>query len=81
MNNQLIDQFIDFYWLTTGASQNTLSAYRSDLNIFSKWLQDTPFENVNRDLVNEYFSFRKDSNLSTSSQSRILTCLLSLIHI
>ena len=60
MNNQLIDQFIDFYWLTTGASQNTLSAYRSDLNIFSKWLQDTPFENVNRDLVNEYFSFRKD---------------------
>ena len=77
MNNQLIDQFIDFYWLTTGASQNTLSAYRSDLNIFSKWLQDTPFENVNRDLVNEYFSFRKDSNLSTSSQSRILTCLHS----
>jgi len=44
MNNQLIDQFIDFYWLTTGASQNTLSAYRSDLNIFSKWLKDIPFE-------------------------------------
>ena len=80
MNNQLIDQFIDFYWLTTGASQNTLSAYRSDLNIFSKWLQDTPFENVNRDLVNEYFSFRKDSNLSTSSQSRILTCLHSFFQ-
>ena len=80
MNNQLIDQFIDFYWLTTGASQNTLSAYRSDLNIFSKWLQDTPFENVNRDLVNEYFSFRKDSNLSTSSQSRILTCLRSFFQ-
>ena len=80
MNNQLIDQFIDFYWLTTGASQNTLSAYRSDLNIFSKWLQDTPFENVNRDLVNEYFSFRKDSNLSTSSQSRTLTCLHSFFQ-
>ena len=62
MNNQLIDQFIDFYWLTTGASQNTLSAYRSDLNIFNKWVKDLPFENVNRDLVNEYFSFRKDSN-------------------
>ena len=80
MNNQLIDQFIDFYWLTTGASQNTLSAYRSDLNIFSKWLKDTPFENVNRDLVNEYFSFRKDSNLRTSSQSRILTCLHSFFQ-
>ena len=80
MNNQLIDQFIDFFWLTTGASKNTLDAYRSDLNIFKKWLQDTAFENVNRDLVNEYFSFRKDSNLSTSSQSRILTCLHSFFQ-
>ena len=80
MNNQLIDQFIDFYWLTTGASQNTLSAYRSDLNIFSKWLKDIPFENVNRHLVNEYFSFRKDSKLSVSSQSRILTCLHSFFQ-
>ena len=80
MNNQLIDQFIDFYWLTTGASQNTLSAYRSDLNIFSKWLKDIPFENVNRYLVNEYFSFRKDSKLSASSRSRILTCLHSFFQ-
>ena len=48
MNNQLIDQFIDFFWLTTGASKNTLNAYRSDLNIFSKWLQDIPLENVNK---------------------------------
>ena len=80
MNNQLIDQFIDFYWLTTGASQNTLSAYRSDLNIFSKWLKDIPFENVNRHLVNEYFSYRKDFKLSASSQSRILTCLHSFFQ-
>jgi len=80
MNNQLIDQFIDFYWLTTGASQNTLSAYRSDLNIFNKWLKDIRFENVNRNLVHEYFSFRKDSNLSASSQSRILTCLHSFFQ-
>ena len=38
MNNDLIDQFIDFYWLTTGASKNTLSAYRSDIKIFSDCL-------------------------------------------
>ena len=55
MNNQLIDQFIDFYWLTTGASQNTLSAYRSDLKIFNKWLGDVRFENVSKSLVHEYF--------------------------
>ena len=80
MNNQLIDQFIDFYWLTTGASQNTLSAYRSDLKIFNKWLGDVRFENVSKNLVHEYFSHRKDSNLSASSQSRILTCLHSFFQ-
>ena len=80
MNNQLIDQFIDFYWLTTGASQNTLSAYRSDLKIFNKWLGDVRFENVSKSLVHEYFSHRKDSNLSASSQSRILTCLHSFFQ-
>jgi len=80
MNNKLIDQFIDFYWLTTGASQNTLSAYRSDLNIFSKWLNEIPFKSVNKKLVQSYFSFRKESNLSAASQSRILTCLHSFFQ-
>jgi len=80
MNNKLIDQFIDFYWLSTGASQNTLSAYRSDLNIFSKWLNEIPFKSVNKKLVQDYFSFRKESNLSAASQSRILTCLHSFFQ-
>jgi len=75
MNNNLIDQFIDYYWLTSGASKNTLSAYRSDLNIFSKWLNQIPFTSVDKQLVQEYFSYRKKSNLSAASQSRILTCL------
>ncbi|MBT3195930.1 MAG: site-specific integrase, partial [Candidatus Ruthia sp.] len=30
-NTELIDKFLDHYWLSSGASQNTLSAYRSDL--------------------------------------------------
>ncbi len=80
MNNKLIDQFIDFYWLSSGASQNTLSAYRSDLNIFSKWLNEIPFKSVNKKLVQDYFSFRKESNLSAASQSRILTCLHSFFQ-
>ena len=80
MNNKLIDQFIDFYWLSSGASQHTLSAYRSDLNIFSKWLNEIPFKSVNKKLVQGYFSFRKESNLSAASQSRILTCLHSFFQ-
>ncbi len=77
MNNDLIDQFIDFYWLTTGASKNTLSAYRSDLKIFSQWLHQDSLIDVNKKRIQDYFSFRKDSNISASTQSRMLTCLHS----
>ena len=80
MNNNLIDQFIDYYWLTSGASKNTLSAYRSDLNIFSKWLNKRPFTSVDKKLVYDYFSYRKKSNLSAASRSRILTCLHSFFQ-
>ena len=77
MNNDLIDQFIDFYWLTTGASKNTLSAYRSDLKIFSKWLNNISLIDVDKKQIQDYFSYRKDSNISASTQSRMLTCLHS----
>ena len=77
MNSDLIDQFIDFYWLTTGASKNTLSAYRSDLKIFSKWLNENLLIDVDKKKIQDYFSYRKDSNISASTQSRMLTCLHS----
>ena len=77
MNSDLIDQFIDFYWLTTGASKNTLSAYRSDLKIFSKWLNNNSLIDVDKKQIQDYFSYRKDSNISASTQSRMLTCLHS----
>ncbi|MDB9975024.1 site-specific integrase, partial [Candidatus Thioglobus sp.] len=63
MNSDLIDQFIDFYWLTTGASINTLSAYRSDLKIFSKWLNNNSLIDVDKKQIQDYFSYRKDSNI------------------
>ena len=77
MNSDLIDQFIDFYWLTTGASKNTLSAYRSDLKIFSKWLNNISLIDVDKKQIQDYFSYRKDLNISASTQSRMLTCLHS----
>jgi len=77
MNSDLIDQFIDFCWLTTGASKNTLSAYRSDLKIFSKWLNNNSLIDVDKKQIQDYFSYRKDSNISASTQSRMLTCLHS----
>jgi len=77
MNANLIDQFIDFYWLTTGASKNTLSAYRSDLKIFSQWLNETSLIEVNKKLIQDYFLYRQSTKISSSTQSRALTCLHS----
>ena len=77
MNADLIDQFIDFYWLTTGASKNTLSAYRSDLKIFSQWLNETSLIEVNKKLIQDYFLYRQSTKISSSTQSRVLTCLHS----
>jgi len=77
MNTDLIDQFIDYYWLSTGASKNTLAAYRSDLTIFNKWLAGKSFISVNSKHIQDYFSDRQKNNISSSSQARILTCLHS----
>ena len=77
MNTELIDQFIDYYWLSTGASKNTLAAYRSDLKIFNKWLAGKSFISVNSKHIQDYFSDRQKNNISSSSQARILSCINS----
>src|SRR5690606_30401832 len=33
-----IDSFLDAVWLEDGLAENTLSAYRRDLNAFAQWL-------------------------------------------
>jgi integrase/recombinase XerD len=77
MNTELIDQFIDYYWLSTGASKNTLAAYRSDLKIFNKWLAGKSLISVNSKHIQDYFSDRQKNNIGSSTQARILTCLHS----
>jgi integrase/recombinase XerD len=70
-NTTLIEKFLDYYWLSSGASQNTLSAYQSDLKLFSKWLSND-LSHVSSTHINDYFKHRR---LSAATQSRILTCL------
>ena len=38
-SKNLIERFLDALWMEHGMSENTLSAYRSDLNLFSRWLE------------------------------------------
>lgn len=75
MDNILINQFIDYYWLKSGSSQNTLAAYRSDLNIFNKWLGDKDIKKVSKENIQNYFKYRKKQSISTSTQARTLTCI------
>jgi len=43
-SKQIIDSFLDALWMERGLSNNTLSAYRSDLYQFSLWLQQQQIE-------------------------------------
>lgn len=70
-NKKLIEQFLDYYWLSSGASKNTLSAYRSDLVLYSKWLEQSPLENASDTSILKYFQHRQ---IAPSTQARILTC-------
>jgi integrase/recombinase XerD len=80
MNTVLIEQFIDHYWLSSGASKNTLSAYRSDLNIFHKWLSKSTFSEVSSEKIQDYFKERQQNGMSSSTQARILTCMRLFFH-
>ncbi len=73
-NSKIIDQFLDNYWLSSGASKNTLSAYKSDLNLFSNWLEKSLL-NIDETNINNYFEYRQSKSISSSTQARILTCL------
>ncbi len=81
MDMDLIDKFIDYYWLTTGASKNTLSAYRSDLNIFYKWLEDKDIALVNSEHIQKYFKTRQKIwywSLNSGKNIDMYASLLSL---
>ncbi len=45
-SKQLVDSFLDALWMERGLSDNTLSAYRSDLYKFSLWIQQQKIELV-----------------------------------
>jgi integrase/recombinase XerD len=82
--NQL-ENFIEAMWLEKGLSENTLSAYRSDLTKFSLFLaqqneldQSLQLIDFNQDVLNQYLAKRYDSGLSGRSTSRFLSSLRSL---
>ncbi|TXL14657.1 site-specific tyrosine recombinase XerD [Methylococcaceae bacterium HT4] len=74
-SKQLIDSFIDALWVENGLSQNTLSAYASDLRIFDKSLATKSLHQANNSDIALFLSQRYEQGISARSSARILSSL------
>ncbi|MDO9049687.1 MAG: site-specific tyrosine recombinase XerD [Methylobacter sp.] len=71
----LIDQFLDAVWVEQGLSENTLSAYGSDLRIFAKWLAGKPMLEVDGGELSSFLASRYKEGIGNRSTARILSSL------
>jgi integrase/recombinase XerD len=75
----LIDEFIDALWLADGLSKNTLASYRSDLALFSGWLEKKGITIVGADetAINGYLAFlhARPGGIKSTSQRRLMATL------
>jgi integrase/recombinase XerD len=74
-NSTLIDQFLDAIWVEQGLSENTLSAYGSDLRIFARWLKDKSLLDVNTAILSSFLANRYQEGIGSRSSARILSSL------
>ncbi len=74
-SKQLIDLFIDALWVENGLSQNTLSAYASDLRIFNKSLATKNIHLASKSDIAQFLSQRYQQGISARSSARILSSL------
>ena len=78
----IIEQFIDVIWMERGLSENTLTAYRTDLKKFVTWLAlfsnnslSDVLINADRDTIVKYLSQLEEKNISARSRARLLSSL------
>jgi integrase/recombinase XerD len=72
-----IEAFIDMLWMERGLSDNTLAAYRSDLQAFANWLARNGTNLVDaqrQDLLN-YLADRSKEGVRVRTSARILSSL------
>ncbi|MGL5359805.1 MAG: site-specific tyrosine recombinase XerD, partial [Shewanella sp.] len=76
-SDPLIDAFLDDLWSAKGLSDNTLSAYRSDLCHFEQYVCQQGFSllAVSQAEVRGYLAFRVEQNFARSSSARLLSSL------
>ena len=73
----IIDQFCNSIWIERGLSNHTIESYKRDLTQLESWLRQKNKDIINcpSSHLNEYFSFKIDSGISTSSIRRFLSSI------
>lgn len=74
----LVNRFLDAMWMEHNLAQNTLSAYRSDLMAFAKWLRTRgPVDllQVDKGDVHDYLAARLAEQVTARTSARILSSL------
>ena len=70
-----LTRFLDAAWLQRGLADNTRMAYRSDLEQFAQWLllRGQTLQQVRRDVLLEYLSWRLQAGYKARSSARFLS--------
>jgi integrase/recombinase XerD len=81
-SQEVIDRFADALWLEDGLSSNTLAAYKRDLGLFSRWLEQAfslALLPTQEHHLQAYFAERHAHSKATSANRR-LTVLRRFFH-
>ena len=80
-----IERFIDALWIERGLSDNSLSAYRTDLNQLVRWLREergivSALSGLDAAELQAYLAHRFRQGFSPRSTARLLSCLRSFFR-
>ena len=74
-NAEHLELFLDTLYLEQGVSENTLAAYRSDLEKFCQFLKYKDLLAVRSDDIEAYLAYRVDLGLKSRSTARSISAL------
>lgn len=74
-NAEHLELFLDTLYLEQGVSENTLAAYRCDLEKFCQFLKDKDLLAVSNEDIEAYLAYRVDLGLKSRSTARSISAL------
>ena len=80
-SEQQLESFIDSIWMERGLSENTLNAYRTDLQGLANWLEEhsqTELLNASRQDLLDYLTYRVQQGSKARSTARLLSSIKRL---